>query len=294
MSQSKSTKQFHPRNLHNDPYDFKRLISTYPDLSKFISINQYQNESINFADSNAVKVLNAALLNHYYQIKNWDIPQGALCPPIPGRADYIHYVADLLNEKQPNDNIKLLDIGTGANGIYPLLASQIYNWRCTGSDISQPSIDNVERIIGHNPNLKNKVECRIQSDKHKIFAGIIKQDEKFDVSVCNPPFHESEQDAIKSSTQKNKNLNIEIESLNFGGQANELWCNGGEKLFLKKMIKESAEFSTQIKWFTSLVSKKENLKPTIKLINKLGAKQVKEIEMIQGNKKTRILAWTFV
>jgi 23S rRNA (adenine1618-N6)-methyltransferase len=37
------------------------------------------------------------LLISYYDIQKWDIPH-YLCPPIPGRADYIHYIADLLAE----------------------------------------------------------------------------------------------------------------------------------------------------------------------------------------------------
>ena len=41
-------------------------------------------------------MLNRAILMHHYGVKSWDIPAGYLCPPIPGRADYIHSVADLL------------------------------------------------------------------------------------------------------------------------------------------------------------------------------------------------------
>ena len=81
--------------------------------------------------------------------------------------------------------------------------------------------------------------------------------------------------------------------LNFGGMENELWCNGGEALFLKKMIKESKQFASQIRWFTSLVSKAENVKPLSKLANKAGATKVKVIEMTQGKKQARVLAWTF-
>jgi 23S rRNA (adenine1618-N6)-methyltransferase len=59
------------------------------------------------------------------------------------------------------------------------------------------------------------------------------------------------------------------------------------------MMKESTIFAQQCRWFTTLVSKSENLKPSIKLLRKLDATEIKEIEMKQGNKITRILAWTF-
>jgi len=294
MSSKQSiVKQLHPRNLHNNGYDFDQLSNNSPALKHYVLKNEYGNLSIDFSNPDAVKELNKAILLSDYQIENWDIPKSALCPPIPGRVDYIHYIADLLGSPKPNSNIKLLDIGTGANGIYPLLASQIYQWQCVGSDISDESLSNINNILQSNPALKTKFGTRKQNDKHKIFEGIIQKNEHFDITVCNPPFHASEQDAIKSSTQKSKNLGSNTGDLNFGGQANELWCNGGEKLFLKKMIKESKDYSNQVTWFTSLVSKSENLKPSIKLINKLDAIEVKEIEMIQGKKVTRILAWRF-
>lgn len=301
-------KGLHPRNLHKLGYDFTALANTYQPLTQYVKENTHGNLSIEFADPLAVKALNTALLQQYYNIVDWDIPESALCPPIPGRVDYIHYVAELLGvseakkglaDAQPR--ITLLDIGTGANGIYPLLACQIYGWQCVGSDINTQSLDNVASVIANNPQLKDAFTLRIQADKHQIFKGIIQEGEYFDVSVCNPPFHASQDEALKSSQLKLNNLaksrgdktNSASSILNFGGLEDELWCNGGERLFLKKLIKESQAFSTQCRWFTSLVSKIDNVKPSIKLIKKLGATDVREIEMKQGNKITRIVAWTF-
>ena len=170
-----------------------------------------------------------------------------------------------------------------------------------GSDINPQSLDNVAAIIAKNPCLQERFTLRMQHDKNHIFEGIIQAGEFFDVSVCNPPFHASQEEALKGSQRKLNNLarnrgdkTAPSAKLNFGGQAAELWCKGGEQAFLKKMIKESQAFSTQCRWFTSLVSKAENLKPATKLIRKLGAVDVREIEMKQGNKITRILAWTFI
>jgi 23S rRNA (adenine1618-N6)-methyltransferase len=307
------SKALHARNLHKHGYDFSALIKSYPALSAYVNTNIHGNQSIDFANPNAVKTLNTALLKQYYHIIEWDIPAGALCPPIPGRVDYIHYIAELLgvnnseNASDQTSTINMLDIGTGANGIYPLLACQIYGWYCVGSDINAESINNVASIIASNPHLKGSVSLRKQSDSNLIFKGIIKSDEFYDVTVCNPPFHASQQEAIKGSQRKvanlarnraDKKLSTQAvgtsPTLNFGGHAGELWCNGGERLFLKKMIKESQLFSAQCRWFTSLVSKADNVKPSIKLIKKLGATDVKEIQMKQGNKITRIVAWTYL
>jgi len=298
-------KGLHPRNLHNQGYDFPALVKSHTALALHVKPNAYGDLSIDFANPLAVKTLNAALLNRYYDIVDWDIPEGALCPPIPGRADYIHYMADLtgfgLGREQPS--IKLLDIGTGANGIYPLLASQIYGWQCVGSDINSQSLENVATIITHNPTLKDRFTLRAQHDKNHIFEGIIQAGEFFDVSVCNPPFHASLDEALKGSQLKLNNLahsrgeqkaKTQSPTLNFGGMGAELWCKGGEQLFLKKLIRESQVYSTQCRWFSSLVSKADNVKSAKKLIRKLGAVDIREIEMKQGNKVTRVLAWTFM
>jgi len=294
-------KGLHPRNLHNQGYDFPALVKSHPALAPHVKPNAYGDLSIDFADPLAVKILNTALLNRYYDIVDWDIPEGALCPPIPGRADYIHYMADLLGLEQ--HSIKLLDIGTGANGIYPLLACQIYGWQCVGSDINTQSLENVARIIANNPTLKERFTLRTQQDKNHIFEGIIQAGEFFDVSVCNPPFHASLDEALKGSQLKLNNLarsrgeqkaKTKSPTLNFGGMGAELWCKGGEQLFLKKLIRESQVYATQCRWFTSLVSKADTVKPAKKLIRKLGAVDIREIEMKQGNKTTRVLAWTFI
>ena len=75
------------------------LCQTYPALKSFLVRAKSGNTSIDFTSPKAVKVLNAALLHHYYRLEYWDIPDGYLCPPVPGRADYIHGIADLLNQR---------------------------------------------------------------------------------------------------------------------------------------------------------------------------------------------------
>ncbi len=317
-----SPKGLHPRNLHRQGYDFPSLVKSYPPLASHVKTNAHGDLSIKFADPLAVKSLNVALLKRHYDIVDWNIPEGALCPPIPGRVDYIHYIAELLGCGEPTTDpantqpkTTLLDIGTGANGIYPLLACQIYGWHCVGSDINTQSLQSVASTIANNPNLKDYFALRRQHDKNLIFEGIIQAGEYFDVSVCNPPFHASRDEALKSSKRKFNNLarhrgeqtttrfnrNDAVHkpiptspTQNFGGLEAELWCKGGERLFLKKMIKESRLFSDQCRWFTSLVSKIDNVNPAKKLLHKLGAIEIREIEMTQGNKITRILAWTFI
>ena len=298
---TKDTKTLHPRNFHNNSYDFKALIKTKPQLQEFIKPNKYGNLSIDFANPQAVISLNKALLAHFYGIKNYTIPNGYLCPPIPGRADYIHHIADLLasfnNGVIPKGKtIKGLDVGIGANGIYSIIGSSLYDWDFVGSDIELESIKSVENIVNSNEILENKIECKLQTNPENIFTGIIKADDFYDFTLCNPPFHKSLKDAMDGNKRKVQNLTKQKttkSALNFGGKNNELWCKGGEIAFITNMIKESFEFKNNVFWFTTLVSKKENLPIIYKALKDLKVSEIKIIDMSQGQKITRVVAWTF-
>lgn len=283
----------HPKNIHNIAYNFEGLISSHKELEEHVFINKYENKSIDFANNKAVLQLNKAILKHHYKVSDWNIPENYLCPPIPSRADYIHYIADLLENDTINSTIKGLDIGVGANCIYPILGSQIYNWKMVGVDINKNAVEAAVKNINFTKKLKSNIEIRHQRNHANIFDEIIGNDEYFHFSMCNPPFHFSEEDATKGTLRKLKNLqHSKSLTLNFGGQANELWCNGGEALFIKRMIKQSIHYKSQVGWFTTLVSKKENLLKIYKQLNKLKA-IYKTIEMKHGNKQSRFVAWNF-
>jgi 23S rRNA (adenine1618-N6)-methyltransferase len=294
----------HPRNLHRSRYDFEKLISNCPELKAYVSINKHQIETIDFSNPLAVKTLNKALLQTYYDIQNWDIPKNYLCPPIPGRADYIHYLADLLAETNngviPEGNTVLgLDIGTGANLIYPILGNSIYNWNFVATDIEKKAIENCSKIIEANPKLIDAISLQQQTESRFIFKNIIIPEDRFTFTMCNPPFHASAEEANKSTSRKVSNLNPKEKRntnpvLNFGGQNAELWCNGGEIGFVTQMIYESAKYASQCLWFTTLVSKRENLSSIYKTLKKINAVSVKTIDMAQGQKNSRIVAWTFL
>lgn len=298
---SKGKSKLHPLNKHKDRYDFSVLTKTHPELKTFVQPNAYGDLSINFFDPEAVKALNKALLKQYYNIEYWDIPKNFLCPPIPGRADYIHYIATLLAENNNKNiptgkTITCLDIGTGANLVYPIIGSQEYGWSFIASDVQKESITNAQKIVDSNSNLTNLIEIRLQENPKYFFRGIIKKNEHIDVSLCNPPFHKSAKEAATGTLRKLQNLTGEkkIKSeLNFGGQSNELWCKGGEKKFIKDMVKESKQFARSCRWFTTLVSKESNLPAIQDALKRVNAKTVKIIPMGQGNKISRLVAWSF-
>ena len=294
--------RLHSRNKNRERYDLSALKNAIPELAEYIKPNKYGEESVDFSNPIAVKLLNKALLNHYYGIKNWEFPDENLCPPIPGRADYIHHVADLLSENNfgtipIGDKITCFDIGVGASCIYPIIGVAEYNWKFIGSDIDPKSIASAQNIVSSNSMLKDKIECRLQQNPINIFYGIIGNEDKIDLSVCNPPFHSSTDEAQKGTQRKVKNLSGERTrnpTLNFAGISNELICKGGEYKFIQNMIRESKKYSKNCYWFSTLVSKQSNLKGIYKSLAKVEATQIKTISMGTGNKSTRIAAWTFL
>ncbi len=298
----KEKSELHPRSRHRGRYNFKQLIASCPELKPFVRLNEYNDASVDFFDPKAVKTLNKALLANFYGIKHWDIPQHYLTPPIPGRADYIHYTADLLaasnQGKIPTGNkVTCLDVGVGASCIYPIIGNKEYGWSFIGADIDPVSVRSSENIVASNPTLKGNVALRLQLNPKHIFQGIIKPNERIDLTICNPPFHSSLAEAQAGTMRKLKNLQQKKPAkltLNFGGQNAELWCDGGEARFVENMVKESRQFATSCFWFTTLISKAANLKSVLYSLKKAGAHTIETIPMGQGNKISRIVAWTFL
>ncbi len=261
----------------------------------FVFVNTYETKTIDFANPQAVKALNTALLFKHYGITFWAFPDTNLCPPIPGRVDYIHHINDVLNTSKIYNNINILDIGTGANCTYPILGKAEYNWKFTASDIDESSLKFAKKIIDKNK-LNDSIFLRLQKNSAQIFKGIISSEDKFSASMCNPPFYKSEAEAVEVTTRKLKGLNKEAGKVirNFAGTHNELWYKGGEKAFLHNYLYESSLFKDQCNWFTTLVSKKDLVKGMQASLKKLSATKIKVINMGQGNKISRIVAWTFL
>ncbi len=292
----------HPRNKHLGRYDFDDLIKAMPSLADFVQPNKYGDDSIDFANPEAVKMLNKGLLARFYDITEWDVPEGYLSPPIPGRADYIHHMADLLCTNHygripTGSSTKCLDIGVGASCVYPIIGNKEYGWSFIGTDIDQGSLDSSEKIVHENKTLNGQVEFRLQTDPKDILFGAIRKEERIDLAICNPPFHSSQEEAQAGTLRKLSNLNqkkVTKPVLNFGGQSNELWCDGGEKRFVKDLIRESKKFGESCYWYSSLVSKQSNVRAVEGYLKELKATEVRVIPMGQGNKTSRIIAWSFL
>ncbi len=271
-----------------------------PELAPFVHPHPLAGDTIDFADPAAVTALNRALLKFHYGIAPWHLPPGYLCPPIPSRVNYLHHVADLLAEGSGSprgETVRVLDIGVGANGIYPLLGARVYGWSFVGSDIDSVAVAHVRQLAAANPAIGDRIEVRHQPSSHAIFANVTQPGETFALSLCNPPFHASAADAEAGTRRKLRNLGGGRKPaktvLNFGGRSNELWCDGGEVGFVRRMIAESAARPDLCMWFTTLVSQSEHLPELERALKQAAVTETRTVPMAAGQKQTRILAWTF-
>ena len=289
----------HAQNPYCDRYELKRLASHHPQLLDHIVLNPSGEETIDFSNSTAVYELNKAMLLMDFKVDNYELPMGYLIPPIPGRLDYLLHLQAFFSKQfniDKNTKLRGLDIGAGANGIFCVLGSQHFNWTMVGSECDAKAVEIASANMNHTTTLKENVEIRHQENKSFLFKNIIHSDEHFDFTVCNPPFHTSKKEALKGALRKLDNLGHRVHNqnvaLNFEGQANELWCNGGEALFIKRLIKESVGYKNQVKVFSTLVSKSASLRPIKKQLTKTKA-NFEVLSMDLGNKKSRILLWWF-
>lgn len=289
----------HPRNRFQGGYDFPRLIEKSPALADFVAVNRYGTTSVDFADPDAVLALNQALLADAYGLQ-WSLPRGALCPPIPGRSDYLHHLADLLsgNDEQAIPRgpvVKVLDIGTGANCILPMIGASEYGWQFVATEIDTRALHWARQVVRVNRSIATLIECRWQPDPTSCLANVLAPGDTFAASMCNPPFHASAREAGEGTLRKRRNLGISgaALALNFGGQAGELWCDGGEVGFIQRMIAESAACPRRCAWFTTIVSKSEHLPRLERRLKAARVADMRVVDMAQGQKKSRILAWTF-
>jgi 23S rRNA (adenine1618-N6)-methyltransferase len=289
----------HPRNRHAQGYDFERLLAVCPELGPLLRRVPHGGLSIDFADPVALRLLNRALLADAYGIRGWDIPAGYLCPAVPGRADYLHHLADLLAGSNAGSIprgpvVRVLDVGVGASAIYPLIGQREYGWSFVGSDLDPGAMRSAARILAANPGLP--IELRLQTRANTIFSGVVNAHESFDATLCNPPFHASQAEVREAAGRKWRKLGRAAagDARSFGGQARELWCPGGLMGFVRRMIDESAMLAARVRWFTVLVASSSELPGVQRALRQAGARDVRVVAMAQGQKQSRFVAWTFL
>ena len=264
--------------------DFLILIKEFPELKKYIIKHDEKIEEFSFDWSNndLSLLMTKSILNYYFNIKYYDIPKGFLIPPVPSRLNYLNLINELIKDIE-KENIIGVDIGTGANIIYPILGNSIYCWKFICSEINNESYNNA-KIILQNNNLEKNITLIKQANKNNIFITILNQENKYTFSMCNPPYYDYEQEIKIEEKKRDTEFNFD-----------EVYYKKGELGFFERYFEESICYKKNIFLFTILIGKKSNSEIIYDKINSYNniIKLCDIKKIMTGNNVRYIIYWSF-
>ena len=269
--------------------DFLTLIKEFPELKKYKLKQNEDNEDefqFDWSNNELSLLMDKSILNYYFNIKYYDIPKGFLIPPIPSRINYINLINSIITKLIKDIDIKNIigiDIGTGANIIYPILGYSIYKWKFICTEINKEAYNNAKLILQKN-NLENNINIIKQNNKDNIFISILNRENKYIFSMCNPPYYNYENE-IKLEDKKRDN------EYNF----DEIYYKNGEFGFFQRYFEESICYKNNVFLYTILIGKKINAE---NIYNKLSSySDIIKIYIMQkiltGNNVRYIIYWSF-
>ena len=98
-------------------------------------------------------------MKHIFHFE-WDCPVTNLCPRIPSRVNYLLWLSIHMEEAVT----KVVDVGTGATLIYPLIGWKLFRWKFIGLEINQRSYLSSKALVELNK-LEECIEVRLS--KHE-------------------------------------------------------------------------------------------------------------------------------
>lgn len=277
-------------NPYDTPPDFNLLAQAIPAFAPYVLTTAKGAPTINFKDEAALRSLTSALLERDFSLK-LDLPPDRLCPIVPGRLEYVLWMLEISSypsDPQAKEFITGIDIGTGASAIYALLASRtLPNVRMVATDIDDHSLSYARRNIDQN-SLADRVALRKSNPATILFPEeIFANSQRFDFSMCNPPFYASAEEVAESLAAKE----YDPHAVCTGGST-EMVTEGGEAAFVGRMVAESISLGDRVGWFSSLLGK---LSSVIKLVELLQQHHIDNYaikDVVHGKTKRWLLAWS--
>ena len=303
-----------------DPLDppppFSELAAGAPDLAAVLAAGRGR---LDFGDPAAVRALTRAMLVRCFRLADWTVPDGALVPPVPARAAYLRRMGLIVGGgRPPSRPLRIIDVGCGANLIFPLLAaSPVFGWTAVGLDVTPAALAGATHNLALNRRLVRSVTLRAGPPPppaplsctsppsppppppsilpHAFRPG----DPPADLLVCNPPFFESA--AARAATAKDPG------ALHGGGHAGmpaeTVWPAGGEAGFVGRMAAESAALPPdRVTWYSAMLGRKASVGAVKRVLAGLDpAPQVRTFVLAaagkgKGGERTArwVVAWSFV
>jgi len=279
--------------IYNDfKPDFSILINIFQELKKYIKEKKEKDEinefTFDWSNNNLSLLMTKCILNYYFDIKYYSIPNNFLIPPVPSRLNYLNTINTLLtsynalNNNNKQNNVIGIDIGTGANLIYPLLGYSLYKWIFICSEINNDAYENAKTIITNNK-LEENIKLIKQKYKNLIFVGIINKEEKYFFTMCNPPYYDYEEEIKKEDKNRDCQYNFD-----------EIYYKNGEIGFFDEYFEESICYKKNVFLFTILIGKKTNVQIILDKISNDKNIKFYDMKRIQtGNNMRYIIYWSF-
>ncbi|KAF8426874.1 hypothetical protein EV426DRAFT_423823 [Tirmania nivea] len=282
----------HERNIYRNGVDFSQLGKDCSQFAKYLVKGPSQ---IDFQDPDAVRELTTSLLKRDFNLIV-DLPNDRLCPPVPNRLNYIHWLQDLLDatsggesdDYDPEREVVGLDIGVGASCIYPLLGCATRpNWKFVGTDIDPLSLHHAQRQLTLN-SLNPRIHLIPTHATTPFFSPPLAAASRLDFTMCNPPFYHSPTAATSSSSLSSRHSSTQhLSHLTHlptpitklrppnspppqATQA-EMSTPGGELSFVLRILHESAlpDVRTRVQWFSVMLGVKSHVVPLVEEIKKV-------------------------
>lgn len=308
---------------------------------------------IDFHDGRAATALNEATLRRDFGIHVVQ-PQDRLCPPIPNRLNYLLWLQDVLRhtrepvveaagatdeDGQPTKRRKLagrstspqiLDIGTGATAIYPLLGCAIDpHWVFTGTDIDAASLDNARKIV-ENPrndgcdhggdsssmgsgrpglrlmgdwplNLASRITLVLRSEEDTLIPLGSQCGDAADAHHAHdnaqPMYTATMCNPPFYSSAQEMQDSLDKKSLPpngaCSGTSTEMICAGGEVAFVSRLIDESTSLRERVRWYTSMLGKMSSIAPLVDRLKQRDVQNYGVSAFVQGSTRRWVLIWSF-
>eukprot|EP00466_Bigelowiella_natans_P017952 jgi/Bigna1/88320/estExt_fgenesh1_pg.C_300147 len=281
-----NSSRMHPRNIYSgkEP-DYKELAQKFDFFATHMRVNPDTGRPyIRFNDPKATIALTRALLKKDFNLE-WQIPPGRLCPPVPNRLNYVLWLQDLLKLNKPskeNQPVVGIDIGTGANCIYPLLGTSLCkSWSFIATDADEKALEIAKMNVDAN-HLQSRIQLRKVDQSARLQAALKSEDgDQIAFCMCNPPFFGSTLD-IKQTNDAT-----------LVGTKEELVCEGGEEKFVEGIIQDSIRLKHRVRWYTTMLGKKSSVKTVLRMLREADVKNVVTTAFLQGRTSRWGVGWCY-
>ncbi|XP_046544029.1 LOW QUALITY PROTEIN: RNA N6-adenosine-methyltransferase mettl16-like [Haliotis rubra] len=283
-------KYMHPRNPYRrQKPDFQLLASKYPEFCSHVIQDTAGKVFLDFKNPEDLRILTKTLLKEDFDL-DVELPQDRLVPTIPLRLNYLLWVEDIIGRKK--SGVRGIDIGTGSSCVYPLLGNKMNKWSFLATDIDAQNVFYAKKNVEKN-SLTSAITVKKVTEDALMTGALLDEDSDvtYDFCMCNPPFFadHNEAQAVSTSRSVDRSEPCSVST----ASPKESIAPGGEVMFVKQLIADSASLRTRVRVYTTMLGKKTSISPLKEELRKLKVPKYATTEFCQGKTMRWGIAWSF-